>query len=227
MKKLEISKKDLEYNLAEINNIINGNNVQIIAVVKANGMGLDLVKYSKFLVQNGIKILGVANIYEAIKLREANIKEEILMLSPVSLKNELKLLVENDITVTIGSYEEIKLLEEICENLGKNAKSHIKIDTGFGRYGFLYTDKEIILETFKFANKVNICGIFTHFSNAINEEDTKLQFNRFMDIVEFLENNGYYIENKHCSASTAFLKYPQMMLDSVRLRFCNSRKNIN
>lgn len=226
MKKLEISKKDLEHNLNEIKNVINDRNVKIIAVVKANGVGLDLIKYSKFLIQNGIKYLAVACTNEAIKLRQSGIKEEILMMSPISNKTELKELVENDIIVTIDSYEQIETIEEISDELGKNANAHIKIDTGFGRYGFLYTEKEIILETLKRANKVKICGIFTHFSSPRDEKYTRLQFNRFLDIIKFLEKNNYYIETKHCSESTAFLKYPDMMLDAVRLRFCNSRKNI-
>lgn len=225
MKKLEVSKNDLEYNLSEINNIIDGKNTNIIAVVKANGMGLDLVKYSKFLIEKGIKILAVANIYEAIKLREANIKEEILMLTPVSLKNELKELIQNDITITIGSYEELQLSEEICKELDKKTNAHIKIDTGFGRYGFLYNEKEIIVETLKRSNLVNICGIYTHFSNAIDEKCTRLQFDRFISVINYVEKNGYSIPNKHCSASTAFLKYPDMRLDSVRLRINNTRKN--
>ena len=46
-------------------------------------MGLDLVEYSKFLVENGIETLGVANVYEAVNLRENGIKCNILMLSEV------------------------------------------------------------------------------------------------------------------------------------------------
>ena len=133
MKKLEINKKDIEYNLNEIKKRIEGKNVNIIAVVKANGMGLDLVKYSKFLVESGINTLAVANFDEAIDLRLADINEEILMLSPIITKNELQELIEKDITLTIGSFEEFEMIENICSKIDKKAKAHIKIDTGFGR----------------------------------------------------------------------------------------------
>ena len=61
MKKLEISSQDIIYNLNQIRRIISSENknTEIIAVVKANGMGLDLVKYSKLLIQNGIMTLAV------------------------------------------------------------------------------------------------------------------------------------------------------------------------
>lgn len=217
MKKLEINKKDIEYNLNEIKKRIEGKNVNIIAVVKANGMGLDLVKYSKFLVESGINTLAVANFDEAIDLRLADINEEILMLSPIITKNELQELIEKDITLTIGSFEEFEMIENICSKIDKKAKAHIKIDTGFGRYGFLYDDKDTVLEMLKKVQNVEITGMFTHFSNAKNEKDTRLQFNRFISIINYLKDNGYSIDCLHCSASTAFIKYPDMMLNSVRL----------
>ena len=70
MKKLMISRKDLKNNLQIIKNRLyslgkddSGNFPQIIAVVKGNGMGLGLVEFSKFLVNNGIDFLAVANLY--------------------------------------------------------------------------------------------------------------------------------------------------------------------
>lgn len=56
MKKLEVSKEDLKHNLNLIKNRLAGKS-EIIAVVKANGMGLDLVEYSNFLISEGIKYL--------------------------------------------------------------------------------------------------------------------------------------------------------------------------
>ena len=63
-------------------------------------MGLDIIKLSEILIENGIKTLAVSVPEEAIKLRsEGKIESEILMLSPTIIKKELQLLIENDITV--------------------------------------------------------------------------------------------------------------------------------
>ena len=70
MKKLEISIDDLKYNLNLIKTYAKENGAEVIAVVKANGMGLDLIKYSKFLVNNGVRTLAVATVDEAIILRK-------------------------------------------------------------------------------------------------------------------------------------------------------------
>ena len=52
MKKVEISKDDLRYNLKYIKERLNGKS-DLIVVVKINGMGMDLVKYTKFLSGEG------------------------------------------------------------------------------------------------------------------------------------------------------------------------------
>ena len=87
MKKLVVSRKALKNNLKIVRKLLNdfgkddsGSHPKIIAVVKGNGMGLGLVEYSKFLVNQGIEILAVANTEEALALRQAGIKEQILML---------------------------------------------------------------------------------------------------------------------------------------------------
>lgn len=222
MKKLEISKKDLKNNIDIVKQIAlsdeKGKNLKIIAVVKANGIGLDIVKYSKTLIENGINILAVAQTEEAIRLREAGITEEIIMLSPTIIKKELQLLVENDITLTIGSLYELELIENLAEELEKeNINAHIKIDTGLARFGILYNNLQDIISIFENCKKVKIAGMFTHFSNANNEKWTNLQFNRFIECIENVKSAGYIPGIVHCSESTAFLKYPKMRLDAVRL----------
>ena len=96
MKKLEINKKDLKNNIEIIKQMNQetekDKKPEIIGVVKANGVGLDLIQYSKFLVDNGINTLAVAVTQEAIKLRkEAKIENDIIMLSPRIIKEEIKL----------------------------------------------------------------------------------------------------------------------------------------
>ena len=119
-------------------------------------MGLDLVKYSEFLVDNGVELLAVATVEEAITLRQAGIQKDILMLSEVVEETEIEALIKNDIIFTIGSLEEKKLVERLAEGLNIIARAHVKIDTGFARYGLLYTDKEEILETLKNTDKLKI-----------------------------------------------------------------------
>ena len=223
MKKLVISKEDFKYNISALKNVINnskrddnGNKLVVIGVVKANGIGLGLIPYSKFLLDNGIKILAVANVQELVDLRNAKIDSEIIMLTPTSDEKELKTLIENKATITIGSLEELEKLEKILEEENLEINAHVKIDTGLARYGFLYDNSDII-DCFENAKRVHITGMYTHFSKPIDEKWTRLQFNRFLDSVAGVKSYGYNPGLLHVCETTAFLKYPDMHLNAVRL----------
>ena len=196
----------------------NGNKLKIIAVVKANGYGLGLVKYTKFLIENGIKSFAVSTKEEAFSLREAEIKEEILMLSACNKEDELRELVDKDIILTLSSKEDAKSIDNLGEKLNKKIKVHLKIDTGFGRYGFIYSKRDELVEIIKNLKYIEIEGIYTHFSvSFFYEKYTKLQFKRFIDVIEVLKMNGIETGILHVCNSSAFLKYPSMHLNAVRI----------
>ena len=138
------------------------------------------------------------------------------MLTPSSNEKEIKTLIENKATITIGSIEELEKTEELLEKEGMEINAHIKIDTGLGRYGFLYSNEEI-LDCFKKIKRIHVTGMYTHFSKPIDEKWTRIQFNRFLDAVAKVKSSGYNPGILHVCATTAFLKYPDMHLNAVRL----------
>lgn len=176
-----------------------------------------LVEYAKTLLNNGITMLAVANVEEAEMLRKAGIQEKILMLTPVYNKKELKQLINNNIILTIDSIEKLNLAKEIAKKYNQDIEVQIKIDTGFGRYGFLYTQIDEILELFKLNKMVRISGMYTHFSKPIDEKWTRKQFDRFLSVIEDVRKAGYDPGMLHACESTAFLKYNYMYLNAVRI----------
>ena len=217
MKRLEINNEDLKYNLELIKNRLSSKS-RIIAVVKANGMGLGLVEYAKFLSKEGIDFFGVSNSFEAITLRNNGIQDNILMMSELIDTQGLTELIKNDIILTVGNLEEKKLIDDISKNLNKTTKVHIKIDTGFCRFGFIYDD-ETIFEAIKDTENVKVVGCFTHFSKPIDEKWTRIQFSRFENIKKTIKEINPNIQFHSCN-STAFLLYEDMWDDFVRLGSC-------
>lgn len=222
---LVIKKEDLRHNIEKIKELANksgkddkGNPVQIIAVVKGNAYGLGLVEYTQFLIDNGISFFAVSTVEEAIQLRKAGIKEDILMLSSTAIKEDVETLVQNDIVITIGSKEDVDIAEQIGKEQNKKIRVHLKIDTGFGRYGFVYTNREEMLEVLKTMENIKIEGTFSHFSLSFYDDKyTKKQFERFMDVIEILKMNEIETGMLHICNSSAFLKFPNMHLNAVRV----------
>ncbi|MGV2643822.1 alanine racemase, partial [Clostridium perfringens] len=98
----EINLNNFIYNIEQRKNKSHGS--EIIGVVKANAYGHGAVEISKVLINNGIKRLAVANIVEAIELRENDIKSPIMLLG-ISENYAIDALLEYDVEPTVSSYE--------------------------------------------------------------------------------------------------------------------------
>ena len=156
MKVLRINKEDLKHNINIIKSIVKrsavddkGKSPKIIGVVKGNGYGLGLVEFSKFLIKNGIKILAVSSVEEALELKRAKIDNDVMLLSGTSIRTDFMKLVNKDVIISLTSFEDIEVLNRILKNKDKVQRVQIKIDTGFNRYGFKYEDLDELLEVLK------------------------------------------------------------------------------
>ena len=225
MNTLVINKEDLRHNINKIKEYAKksgqddaGKDVKIIAVVKGNGYGMGIVEYTKFLIDNGISMFAVSTMEEALKLRKEGIKEEILMLSSTAIEDDVRTLVKNKIILTIGSKEDIIIAEKIGKEENQTIRVHLKIDTGFGRYVFVYSKRDEMVEALKNIQNVKIEGTYTHFSiSFFDEKYTKLQFKRFIDVIEVLKMNKIETGMLHVCNSSAFVKYREMHLNAVRI----------
>lgn len=219
MNTLIINKNDLRHNIDTIKKQIDKENYTIIGVVKGNGYGLGIKEYSQFLIDNGINMLAVATNSEAVELREYDKNIDILNMSCTSIKEEIQELVDNNIIITIGSKTSAEIANEIAKT-GKTLRTHIKIDTGFGRYGFIYQNKDEIVNTIKNLHpNIKVEGIFSHFSLAYyrKSESTINQYNNFLDVIKSLEDENINIKMKHICNSPAFINFPEMRLNAARI----------
>ena len=225
MKSLVIDIKGLRQNIEQIKKYATQNwkedkvnYIKIIAVVKLNGYGLWIQQYTKFLIDNGINMFAVYTIEEALKLRQAGIKNDILILSAVAIEEDVKTLIDNKIILTLGSKEDIEIIEKIAKQKNEKIRVHLKIDTGFGRYGFIYSNKEELVEHLKNIQNIKIEGTYSHFSiSYYDDKYTKIQFERFLDVIETLKMNQIDVGMLHICNSSAFAKFPNMHLNAVRI----------
>lgn len=217
MKKLIIEKNKLQQNI----DIIKGmTNATIIAVLKGNGYGLGIVEYANFLLENGISFFAAAELEEALRLRSSGIDNPILLLSSTSFEEEARELIQNRIIPTIGSLGSAVAVNEAAKSLNTMTNVHLKLDTGYGRFGFLpeEIDENLCNQLQSFTN-IQISGTYTHlsFSFSSKPEATQVQFEKFMKCVEKLNQHEVPTGMLHIANSCAFLQYKSMHLDAIRI----------
>lgn len=112
-----------------------------MAVTKANAYGHGAVAVSRAAIEAGADYLAVANLKEALELREAGVVHPILILteSPTSVMDEI---VHHQLTQTVYSFSEAKALSDEAVKRKKTAKIHVKVDTGMGRVGVAPSEPE-------------------------------------------------------------------------------------
>lgn len=219
MNELIVNTNNLLFNLNEVRKRISKDDYTIIAVVKGNGYGLDILKLTNFLSENGIRFFAVAAINEALALREAGITEKIMILTPFTDKDLVRTLIDNDIILTIDSENSAKIANTIAEEENKVITAHIKIDTGLSRYGFTYNSTNKIATIIKECNNINFEGIFSHFSNSLAADSSwsVKQFTRFLQTITDLEEKGIKFNLQHICNSSGFFKYSNMHLNAARI----------
>lgn len=199
----------LEYNIRSIRSMV-GEEAQVMAVVKANAYGHGDGQVARCLQQLGISWFGVSNIDEAISLRKFGIVGNILILGITPL-DCCYLLAEYDIVQTVYSSEYACALNGCAVQLGVTIRSHLAVDTGMGRIGFVHHDVldavEEILALRKLRN-LEIEGMFTHYAVAdeMSEESlayTDCQSKAFDGLAERLEAKGMHLPVLHTKNSAA------------------------
>ncbi len=190
----------------------------VYGVIKGNGYGLGLISMAKALWDAGITRFAVTEVSEVQALRDAGFQDaEILMMRETALPEELEVLLSLGAVATVGCPETADTMEAVSAAAGKKFPCHVKIDTGMGRYGFLPEDPEGVISVYR-RELLDVRGIYTHFHSAFSsEKDTRSQFAAFQGVLSTLESAGITPGVRHCCNSSAFLKYPEMHLDAVRL----------
>ena len=212
----EINLDNLINNIKEIKR--QSKNSEVIGVVKANAYGHGAAQVSKTLLENGINKLAVANIIEAIELRDNNIKAPIMLLG-ISENYAIDSIINYEVEPTISSLNFAKELNNRAISLNKIVNVHIAIDSGMGRIGFRNTEADIndIIEISKLSN-LNIESIFSHFSTAdsIDKSYSDYQIEVYNNIMSAIEERGLKINKKNLSNSAAIIDLQKSHYDYVR-----------
>jgi alanine racemase len=190
--------------------------VKIMPILKANAYGHGLIRVAQFYQELKVDYFGVAVVEEGILLREYGINVPILVLGGV-WENQITLFLKNNLTITASSIDKLKQIEETAEQLKLKAKVHLKIDTGMERLGVHYYNAERFLNEAYKCKHVLVEGIYSHFANSDSPDltHTKLQFERFMEVLSFFDRHSIEPPLRHISNSGAIIQFPEANLDMI------------
>jgi len=212
-----IDLKNIEHNLGVVRSRLNPN-TKIMAAVKAEAYGHGLAAVSAKLYSLGVTHFAVANLDEALSLRNCLPDCEILILG-FTHPSQAAVLCENRIAQALYSEEFAVALSESCKKNGVSVATHLAFETGMGRIGFSDARSAI-----RAAQLEGICieGAFTHFSCAdmTDEESRKFtqrQFDRFKEMTDCVKAAGIELPICHCGNSAAVFRYSELQMDMVRV----------
>ncbi len=110
---------------------------KVIAMVKSNAYGHGLQRIA--LALPAADALGVACIEEGMLLRQAGIKQSIVLLEGLFNSNELSIAIAEEFTLVVHHPAQIDMLEKKSEG---QVSVWLKIDTGMHRLGFAPAEVE-------------------------------------------------------------------------------------
>ncbi len=214
---LEVYLGNCVHNLNEVKKRIQ-EKTKICAIVKADGYKLGAAEVSKTYIKNGVDMLAVAILDEAMDLRN-KIKDFPILVLGHTPEDYFEKALKKDITLTFYNESRIELLNEKAKKLGKKAKIHIKIETGMNRLGFTPNEKSISkIKKIYNMDYIEIEGIFSHLARADEQDKTFAykQKKRFDKVLKRLEEENVNIPIKHLANSAAIIDLPEFQYNMVR-----------
>jgi alanine racemase len=190
---------------------------QVMPVLKANAYGHGLVAVARMLEEEKPFAVAVAYLEEAVRLREAGVRMPVLVLGGI-VGAQIPRFLEQDVTLTASSVDKLLAIEACAVARGVKARVHLKIDTGMERIGTHWYSAERLLEASLWVPNVVVEGIFTHFANAdaTDPTQTRLQLERFQEVLRFYERHSLPTPLRHAANSGAILQFRESYLDIVR-----------
>lgn len=218
---IELNQEALVNNLDFLKKL-GGNSLKYSSVIKGNAYGHGIETYLPMAEKCGIDHFSVFSSDEALGAMKFKAKESTsVMIMGMIRDEELEWAIENGVEFYLFEMERLKAAIETSDRLGKKAKIHLQIETGMHRTGF---EEEQWAEVFnlvkKHSDKLSLIGICTHYAGAesvANYYRIQNQDKQFKKAVGVADHAFEKLPLIHASSSAAFLTYPEMHYDMVRI----------
>ena len=190
--------------------------VELMAVVKADGYGHGDAEVAKAALEAGASWLGVSLVEEGLGLRDRGIDAPILVLTEFPPGSEKEAL-EARLTPSAYSEAGVEELAEAARAVARPFGVHLKVDTGMHRVGLWPPEDAPAFARRILDAGLEVEGVWTHFADSErDDEGTRRQLASFRSAVEALAADGVRPRILHAANSGATIRLPETHLDLVR-----------
>ncbi len=187
----------------------------IILMVKAFAYGTGIGQLTRFLNELPVAYLAVAYVDEGIALREAGVKQPIMVMHVA--EQEVASLKRHHLEPVLYAFP---LWEELHRQ-GYEGKVHIKVDTGMRRMGFEEEAQEKVARAIRQWPEIRPVSIFTHLAAAedpAHDAFTHAQLRQFEAWTRNLEQRTGRTFLRHALNSAGMIRFGhQYRYEMVRL----------
>jgi alanine racemase len=156
---------------------------EVCVVVKADGYGHGDAPVAEAAMEAGATWLAVALVEEGIRLREAGIETQIMVLSEPHPRDAVEV-AKWGLTPTVYSHAFVEALADT----GTDFDVHVKVDTGMHRVGVAPRLLHDLITAIASRASLRVAGLWTHFPVADEDPDfTSGQIERFTEAVSRYE----------------------------------------
>ncbi len=215
----QIDTSALQHNLRAV--LAHAGNARVLAVVKADAYGHGAARASEVFVDAGAWGLAVSLVEEGVQLREAGIHAPVVVLGGVA-PGSADVIVHRQLTPVVWSVPQLERLSEAVRRIGaRQARVHVKIDSGMTRLGVLPSELGPLLDWFARdrGRTVDFEGVMTHLACAddiADELTSKRQLGIFDDCLGTIAAAGFSPPLRHACNSAGLVRFPTAHFDMVR-----------
>lgn len=215
MNRLIIEQSKIIHNLEVVQSRVG--DTRIYCVLTGNE-GWPILPIAQSLSENGVSHFAVRRIADALILRDAGfVTQEILMLRPVTEREEIETLLALNVVFTVSSVDSGFALNQCAKQQGVTAKAHLQIDTGMGFSGFLASESDKILMCYRSLAAVTMCGMYTRIHNSATSHMVERQISAFLSVADLITSHGFEVGVRHAAGSNCLVNQAYTYLDAVRV----------
>lgn len=190
---------------------------EIMFVIKADAYGHGLIPTAQLATKAGVRWFGVAHLQEALRVRQALPDVDILVMGVVE-PDDAAAVGQNNLACMVVDIEHGRALAAAARAAGVTVRAHIKVDTGMGRLGVLWTAATEMFCALRQEPGLELEGLCSHFAAVEPKQPQRAeeQAERFFQVATAVETLHDRPLRKHISSSRAILYHPEWDLDIVR-----------